>query len=323
MNQINFILTGMTFLRYYVPLAIAAKKRSIRSSFYVSRSNKYNCPSRFTEKLDLLREQYEIGFYPIEEIQRDTNPIITVEGDGIQFWNNRSRVFSINFCTDYIVSYKTYLDKIDSLFLPSELFKSKIDKDRQQNVSCLGTPKFDISIDQAEVRKKYDLNDQKYVTLFYPRSRDLSNFPIQEVVKKLNDLGYSVLVKSRLKDPVSLDVGTKNRVFYDTDWYPHTSMELIAVSDFIVNTSSMSIEESICMLKPTLNFDVKPFDQTFPELFENDTNINRVKYDQHRFESDIENIITMSLDKDSLINVRNKFFNNVGNTSEKILDMIT
>ena len=322
MKQINFVLTGMTHLRYYVPLALEAKKRSIQSFFYVSKSNKYNCPTRYPDILNNLKLEHEIILNPIEDLGKELDPIITIESDGKDYWLNKDNVFSINYCTDYFPYYKNYIDSINSLILPGNIFADKIDRSYRHKISAVGSPKFDTVIDAQQVRKKFNLGDDKYVTLFFPRTRDVGNFPIKEIIHKLNQMGYGVLIKSRKKDPVNIPVSEPNKIFYDTDWYPHTSMELIEISDFIINTSSMAAEETICLLKPSINYDIKPFDQTFPELFDNETNINRTSYDSNQFETDVKETLTKAIDKTKLLEVRDMFFNNVGNTSNKILDMI-
>ena len=47
--------------------------------------------------------------------------------------------------------------------------------------------------------------------------------------------------------------------FEDFSWYPHTTMELIQVSNFIVNFDSTTIKECVMLNTPLVNFHVKPF----------------------------------------------------------------
>lgn len=312
----------MTYLRYYVPVVIAANKRGINSTFYVGKNNKYNCPSRFSKKLNELTDKFGIKTKNIEEISDSNDPNIVVEGAGLGMWSERSQTYSLSYCTDYTHLYKKYIDKIDYLVLPSRYFATGVDRSFDNKILCLGSPKFDTKIDSIRTKEKYGLKQDKYVTLIYPRLRDISNFDIDLVLNHLNDLGYGVLIKSREKDPVQIPVGSLNNVFYDTDWYPHTSMELMEVSDFIINTSSMAIEEAICIGKPTINFHIKPFNHTFPEIFSNDMCINRKNYNYEQFNVDISFVKKISNDASISERVRNEFFDNVGNTSEKILDII-
>lgn len=322
MINIDYSLTGMTSLRYFVPIVELGNSLNITSNFYVGRSNKYNCPSKHLEILESISKRYKILFKPIEDLKFSSNPSLFVEADGINHKSVTSKSYTINFCTDYITSYTHYIDKVDYLIFPSEYFSSKIDKNYSHKFLNIGSPKFDSKINQNIVRKKYDLNQEKYVTLFYPRLRDAGSLPVEIIVEVLNQKGYSVLIKSRKKDPVNLKFNDVNKVFYDTDWYPHTSMELMTVSDFVINTSSMAIEESICLGKPIINFDIKPFDQVMPELFSNSMCINRKFYERQQFDQDIDEIRKIINNTRDIDNIRKKFFNNIGCTTEKFLDII-
>ncbi len=46
--------------------------------------------------------------------------------------------------------------------------------------------------------------------------------------------------------------------FEDTSWYPHTTQELLQISDIVINFGSTTIEECIMQNVPLINFDVKP-----------------------------------------------------------------
>jgi len=69
---------------------------------------------------------------------------------------------------------------------------------------------------------------------------------------------WQILVKTRGKDPASNELKGE-RYFVDDSWYPHTTMELIKVSDVVVNFSSTTIKETIIMNKPMINFSCKLF----------------------------------------------------------------
>jgi hypothetical protein len=71
-------------------------------------------------------------------------------------------------------------------------------------------------------------------------------------------MGYKILVKTRGKDPVE-DRFKGDYYFVDNSWHPHTTMELMEISDFVVNFSSTSIKECVILKKPLINIDVKPF----------------------------------------------------------------
>ena len=71
-------------------------------------------------------------------------------------------------------------------------------------------------------------------------------------------MGFEILVKTRGKDP-ALRVLRGDHYFEDDSWFPHTTMELIKVSDIIINFSSTVTKECIVSKKPLINFHIKPF----------------------------------------------------------------
>jgi len=157
MISIDYALTGMTSLRYFMPIVELGNNLNISSNFYIGRSKKYNCPLKHIEILESISKRYKIPFKPIEDLKFSSNPSLYVEADGISHKSIESKSYTVNFCTDYIVSYRNYIDKVDHLVFPSEYFSSKIDKNYLHKFLNIGSPKFDSKIDQNLVRKKYDL----------------------------------------------------------------------------------------------------------------------------------------------------------------------
>ncbi|MAG26295.1 hypothetical protein CMI47_12155 [Candidatus Pacearchaeota archaeon] len=71
-------------------------------------------------------------------------------------------------------------------------------------------------------------------------------------------MGYEIIVKARGKDPVPSDL-MADKCFQDYSWYPHSTIELIEVCDFVVNFGSTVIKECILQHKPVVNFESKPY----------------------------------------------------------------
>ena len=46
--------------------------------------------------------------------------------------------------------------------------------------------------------------------------------------------------------------------FEDVTWFPHTTQELLTISDLVVNFGSTTVEECVMHDVPLINFDVKP-----------------------------------------------------------------
>ena len=145
--------------------------------------------------------------------------------------------------------------------MPSENIAKHYNLVNEKNL-YVGVPKYDVNINKQNVIEKYGLDpNKKKVLIFWPKARDLHKFPI-DIIKNFNQLGWQVLVKARAKDPLSdgtqKDLFRSNNVWFYDGWFPHTSQELLEVSNLVVNSGSTAIEECIMHEVPLINFDIKP-----------------------------------------------------------------
>ena len=115
----------------------------------------------------------------------------------------------------------------------------------------LGLPKYDYLSDD----RKYKKNS---VVVFYPRLRDHNKMNIALIYEWLKKLDYNIIVKSRGKDPIPNNL-CGDEMYYDGDWYPNISLELIRDCEFIINFSSTTIKECVMLNTPLINFHIKPF----------------------------------------------------------------
>ena len=261
--KIHFPVTEMTFLRYFVPVAIEAKERGHEVVFSFKANAKYNNPCSVTNKMfcDDLLERYGFG--------REDSGDVTVCIEGIGF--EASPVsYAITYMYDFSHLYSGYINKVNHVVFPSEHFAKTFECINDKNL-YLGSPKYDISISAENVYKKYSLDPQRrYALLAYPRSRDMSRIDVTSVCEKLIQQGYTPLIKTRGKDPIR----DEHRMYLnlsDESWFPHTSMELISISDKIVNTGSSMIKEIVMLGKEAAvtNYDIKPSScADLPELYE-------------------------------------------------------
>jgi hypothetical protein len=240
MKKLGFILDGMTYLKYYIPLIEEANFRGLSSTIFVSKSNKYNCPfaKDHHHVLKSICNSYNVSLFDHDEkLINNSDIIFTVEGTKIRSLD-KSKIFSLCCSTDFTASYEKYVDDVAGVVMSSQFTANYYGKTGDKNL-YLGTPKFDVRINLEDVKNKYGLVDDKYVTIFYPRLRDIGNSPVRKIAEDIKKLGYKVVLKTRGKDPIQeLDITQFN--FDDVSWHPHTSLELIKVSEFIVNFSSSS-----------------------------------------------------------------------------------
>ena len=261
---LNFLLREMTHLRYFIPIVQEGNQRGVKSIFYVTPSNKYNCPKRNEVFLLSACKQFDIDIKPASDIVNAGGVIITSEESGLDLikQNNIATKVSLCYQTDFVLSYSKYIDTMDYVLLPSEKVANYYGLISNKNIYT-GIPKYDVVLDHKKIFKRYAVREDKKKVLFmWPKSRDLHKMPI-DIINNLNELGYQVLVKTRGKDPISASTlktlqSAGNRVFSDTSWYPHTTQELLEICDLVINSGSTTIEECVMHNVPLINFDIKP-----------------------------------------------------------------
>ena len=264
--RIHFPVTEMTFLRYFVPVAMEAKERGHEVVFSFRPNAKYNnpCSSRNKVFCDNILEEYGFGRGSSGDVT------ICIEGIGAEA---SPVAYALTYMYDFSHLYSGYINEVNHVVFPSKHFAESFDCVSDKNL-YLGSPKYDIDIPPEYVYKKYRLDPKKrYALLAYPRSRDMARIDVTSICEKLLHQGYTPLIKTRGKDPVREEHrGYLN--FSDESWFPHTSMEFITIADKIVNTGSSMIKEIAMLGKQSAvtNYDIKPTScLDMPELYDEDS----------------------------------------------------
>ena len=264
----NFITTECTFLRYFLPLTIEGNKRNIKSNYFIGTSGKYNCPNKYTKQINDLSLTYNFNTFSIEEIKNHSGLTFMIEGIGTNYLNNTHKKATLTYMTDFVFNYSNFESKVDNVIFPGEFIPKHYNITNSIKNLYLGSPKYDVKLDRHSLLKKYNLENKKYILIIYPRERDINKINLTKLYNILQELGYTIIVKSRGKDPIQYK-GDYN--FYDTSWFPHDSMELITISDVVINFSSTVIKELVLLKKPCINFNIKPFGLIFPFLYDKNT----------------------------------------------------
>ena len=330
--KMNFVINQMSSLKYFIPLVVEGNKREIRSKFFLKPSNKYNCVYQHIEQLKKFSKEYNFDIHEMKDLEN--NPIgptfftedhclyenssienkkyvVTTMDDFAIFYNNpdddvRPGIY-INYC-DHVIMPGTYLPNLYETLSPKNLY--------------LGSPKYDVALDEKEIKKKYELSDNKKALVIFPRTRDVQKINLFLIYRILSEMGFEILVKSRGKDPVYWEELRGNRYFLDESWYPHTTMELIKASDLIVNFGSTTIKECVLLRKPLIDFYIKPFERPMGDLFNMDycRNLNPI-VDVGEVVEAITYLMTTDLSK-SFDEAIEKYLFQPGNVSKKILDEV-
>lgn len=324
--KINFILTECTFLRYFIPLIIECNNRNIKTTVFVGRSNKYNCPENKENEAVLfnLAEKYSFEMKPLNTIKSLKKEIVfCIEGCGI---NSHiclhNRVYSLTYMTDYVSTYKNYINDVHAVIFPSKVFAEKYNKVSGKNL-YLGSPKYDyLSKSKKEIKASYDVPEDSKVALYIgPKTRDYHKVEELKIINALRSKGYKVFCKGRKKDPVKYPE-MFDMCLYDKQWFPHTTIDLIKMSDLVINFDSTSIKEAILLKKPIINFCVKPSEiKVLHFLYDYSFCHNFQVYDKTAFERSIDEIIKSDYN-DEFNSCINQHLFKVENTCNRIIDNV-
>tara|TARA_Y100000401_G_scaffold117239_1_gene125267 strand:- start:4258 stop:5403 length:1146 start_codon:yes stop_codon:yes gene_type:complete len=190
-------------------------------------------------------------------------------------------VFS-KYAKKVIFPSKWLLDDCESFINDHRTAPTKWSKEKvksSKNV-CIGSPKYDINLDKQDIIAKYKLSAKRKVLFLFPTPDPSSSYnfsrqsngslykdniehglttdQIQSLYKTIKSLDFEVLTKSRAKHLIpSAFENDIDKCFYDDSWFPHTSMELMEVSDLVIMVDSTSVKECVLQKVPFINFDLK------------------------------------------------------------------
>ena len=270
-----FLLSSITFLQLYIPLAkylnhLGRPVTFIKSSNLKDYANIYKKPNSKILNKTLSKNDFIKVVESNAELLSKVQIIFIVDGDiygerkqfvkasSIEKINKNAKIISLQEHHNFRWSYSKFIDKVTYCVFPCESLAKYYNTLSPNNV-YLGNTKFDdISTDKKYVYNKFSLNsNNKYCLLLYPREIFMKqlNIPFSktkhliEVLEK--ELGYTIIVKYRPKDTDGKDLSMYKTVISDV--YPNESIELMTVCELCVMFSSSCIDE--CILTDTLCID--------------------------------------------------------------------
>jgi hypothetical protein len=254
----------MTHLRYWMPLVIEGNKRGLQSTFYIGPSHKYNCPHLHNKAIKETAKKHKIRLTPLNQVEEAEGLLFSSEKTGIDLVKrakNTKKIIS-TYQTDFIESYSLYAGIADHILMPSRFIADYYNLHTDKNL-YLGIPKYDIDLNQESILKKYSIPEGKKALIIWPKGRDEGQVDMLKLLNSLIRQGFTLLIKTRGKDSLIPEViqtlkTSGNFYFEDTSWYPHTTQELLEISDISINFGSTTIEECVMHNVPVINFDVKP-----------------------------------------------------------------
>jgi len=315
MASINFILDGMSYFRYFIPLTIEGNKRNINSNYFIYNCGKYNCPGKHQSAISELSKKYNFNTYNINDIKSHSGLTFLMEGVGVEYLNNTHKKISLSYQTDFVDSYKSYKNTVDNIILPSNFMKNYYDLLKDDKVLGIGSPKYGVRLNKKEILSKYNLNSRaKYILVVYPKLRDLEKIDMDLIYNCIRNKGYNIIVKARGKEPAR-ENHKGDYYFQDYSWHPHTTMELTKISDLVINFGSSGIKEFVMLEKPIINFNIKPKEQikhTVEFLYDYNYCVN---HERNFFSRDVDhnNILLDNIDYLTNTDLSNEFKRSIDN----------
>jgi hypothetical protein len=301
MSYINFIISRINYLSYYIPIVIEAKKRGISTNFFLCQSTgkPFVCPYHNMDELKTLSKKYDIMLYDITKLSTFPGITFFCEGDivgkpqkkepspNFKYMTSEHTKVSLVCNYEYVMFYDDYIHNIDYVILPHKFWEGYYQCKSSKNL-YLGSPKYDMEYYKKEMKvderqlyltNKYglDIND-KYVLIVYPKNpkkhhKKNTLYPSEEILlkiyKAIREIGYKVIVKTRKQDPVTKKLLRGDYYFEDIDYFPCNSMELIEISSIVIYFSSSINEECIALKTPYIDFKVDLNKNRFNCLYDN------------------------------------------------------
>lgn len=337
----NFILSRIYYLPFYIPLIIEGNKNGIRSIMFLNKNErKFTDPYKRLEKIKSLAEKYDFEILDITKITNFKGITIFCEGDMVgrggkpnahRFLNDDhikiSLVANFEFVDGY---YKKYIKHVDHVIFPSKIYAETYKTISNKNL-YLGCPKYLCELKEVNLPK-----DQRYCLFAFPK--DLLKYKhlkrwikpmksdILKIYSAVRQQGFKIIIKSRMQDAVK-DEELKGDYYFEDgdindDLYPSTTMNLINISSFVVYFSSSIIEECFFLQTPFIDFKLDPKVDRFKFLHNNNySRILDINIDIDDLKNNI-NEITCEDKKQYFEDIKNKYFENYENTNKNILNTL-
>lgn len=265
MQNINFVLAHMYHLKYFIPLAIEANNRGIKSKFYTFFEKKedldnlklsHNSPYKHLIEINELGREYGFDF-ELRNSKDNNISGLTFFGErrGLSHFLNNQKINKVvlTCLRDFVEKgyYDWYVTKVNAIIFISEFVAKYYNKISDIN-HYFGSPKYDVFLDKSSILKKYKMGFEKKILVLFPELYAFDRTALKSLYDVLHKKGYQILVKDRKKQLAPEDV-RGDIYFDDNSWFPHPTMELIEVCDLVISFDSSVSKECMMASVPHLN----------------------------------------------------------------------
>lgn len=325
--KLGFIVTQMSHLKYQIPLIVEGNKRGLDSTVFMYKSDKYHCPYRYEQLLIDMGNEYGFTVKSIDGISDFQDGVVfVIEGSLADRVPSSNKKVSLAIAWDFINIYDQYIENVDLAIFPSKSVARDINAVPEKTL-YLGSPKYDIRLDEEALKKKYGIQTKKNALVIHPNFQGLvgtgghKSINLPQIHDYLRQMGYTVIVKARGKASASAD-SRGDKYIEDFSWFPHDTMELVEIADIVVILGSVTAKECIMLNQPFIEIPIASKPVLFTYLYEYD--YCRVIDAQVSFEEfrDSINELLSSDHMEEFDKARKEHLFEAGNVSAKILDEV-
>lgn len=279
-SKIVFILKSMHHIKYWIPLIEKFGDKYDCCIYLIKGAQKGkndNQNPTLIPNITYLKElqnKYSFEIIDFKNFKNFNGVLITIEGEGlklIDIKNKNFKIVSFTYCLDFHKLYVNYINDIDFcafgmkdkylkiLFSEFVSFIEFYKKNEKKNI-FLGIPYFTDKLCKKNIINKYELKEaNKFIFIFLPNLKDLNINNLHKIINFFIKKKYHLLLKTRNKHtfPIEFRNIKNTKYFDDISWTPSLSLELIFISDFVINTGSSGSLEALYLRKPTLNYNIK------------------------------------------------------------------
>lgn len=292
-KNIYYLFSSITYIPYFIPLIIEAKKRNYKNVFILRYNYKDYANPLSEENLKIIYDYSKKYCFKIKlesEIQfkKLNNIIFVVDGDiygppktfkkkeinsSLLKKIDLSKNLILNLTENYnfIPIYNYYIDNVDYCFFGN---KSIIETDysnlkgkylmetEEYNFNSdknifLGNTKYDNNFNKDELILKYNLEKNlKYCLILFPKkafSIFYNELDLINLYNQLKKLNYKLIVKCRPKDHID-NKFLQGDIYVCSEIYPSETLELMHIVDLCVISSSSAVEETVYCEVPCIDF---------------------------------------------------------------------
>lgn len=286
-TRLAFVLKEITYLKAFMPLVRLWEERYEIVFCVYGDDEKATSPIRHRRHLavtdpypriwfqnaadlvDSCRAQGIVNLFTLEAMPLGEEPY---EDPGIN-------LYVITHMTDFNRTLSWYYDKASHILFHSRYMAGDHAlRDPEKKFRYTGYSQYLVlpGLNRETILEKYGLpSDRRIIFIFGPQKKfyTQTRCVLRILADYARERGFFLVYKTRRKNPVTPRLRWLLRSFktvYDESYYPPTSLELMHVSDLVVNFDSTGIQEILMLEKKVVNIHVKVGYRGMNEIYEED-----------------------------------------------------